>query len=172
VTDGGLPGSGPEAPADPPRSGEAGSDSAVPSQLSLLLSLRAWVDWLVAAYALFDEWPECWYRHMGAVNELLALQRWHASALIEEPPGSQLALWHDGLARVRERAIRPLLQSCHATGHVDPSADQAGRWLELRERMAATADAYWAEQLSGRSSVDVHRDEMGGAHEDHASELG
>jgi hypothetical protein len=119
----------------------------VPSQLSLLLSLRAWVDWLVVAYELLDEWPECWYRHMGAVNELLALQRWHASALTDEPPGSQLALWHDGLARVRERAIRPLLQSCHATGHVDPSAEQAQRWLTWRERTAAAAALYWAERV-------------------------
>lgn len=119
--------------------GEAGT----PTQLGLLLSLRAWVDWLVVAYELFDEWPECWYRHMAAVNELLALQRWHAAALAEEPPGSKLALWHDGLERVRNRAIRPLLQSCHATGHVDPSVEQRQRWSESRERMAAEADVYW-----------------------------
>jgi len=116
-------------------------------EMGLLLSLRAWVDWLVVAYALFDEWPECWYRHTALINELLALQRWHGAALTEEPAASQLAQWHDGLARVRERAIRPLLQSCHATGHVDPSAENVQRNLDLRERMAAAADAYWGSKF-------------------------
>lgn len=110
-----------------------------------MLSLRAWVDWLIVAYELVDEWPECWYRHTAAVNELLALQQWHAAALAEQPAASQLALWHDGFARVRDRAIRPLLQSCHATGHLDPTSEQSEKRQARKEQMAAAAGEFWGE---------------------------
>lgn len=120
--------------------GEASETTGV----DLVLSLRAWVDWLIVAYELVDEWPECWYRHKAAVNELLALQQWHAAALGEQPAASQLALWHDGLARVRDRAIRPLLQSCHATGHVDPTPEQTAQRQARREQMATAAGEFWA----------------------------
>lgn len=127
------------APASSDDDGAALRDS----QLATLLALRAWVDWLVVAYEMCDEWPECWYRHMAIVNELIALQRWHAAASAEDPPGSQLAQWHDGLARVRDRVIRPVLQSCHSTGHVDASYEQLQRWREWRAQMAAAAETHW-----------------------------
>jgi hypothetical protein len=80
-----------QLPAAPPQQADAAVEE-----------LARWVEWLVEAYSI-EHWPECWKSHPGLVLEAAALQQWHAAAKVGGAAANELFLWHDGLARFRDR---------------------------------------------------------------------
>ena len=79
--------------------------------------LAGWLEWLVTTYELNDQWPTCWYRHAGLVEEAVALCKWHRFATGHPSAApADATLWHDGCWRFRQRALGDVRTRCRS-GH-------------------------------------------------------
>jgi len=121
--------------------GAASASAAGPKARDDPEAFGAWVLWLVQTYDLLLEWPQCWYRHAGLVEELRALhdfQRGLATALADDPRAG--FAWHDALWRFRARGLTPV--KCPLSGHAEPTepmvADRNQQVGLLRKRYSET----------------------------------
>ena len=85
------------------------TDSATNAE-ALIDELAPWVDELVSNYEI-EDWPECWRAHRGLVFEIVALHQWKLSCA--GGAANELFLWHDGLARFRDR-LKAYSRKCAA----------------------------------------------------------
>jgi len=86
--------------------------------------LRAFVEWLVARYALAGNViPRCWFRHPPLVEELSALRAaWDASFDVDTDGGLGPIGWHERFALARERFTKYAYKGECRSGHMDPPA--------------------------------------------------
>lgn len=79
--------------------------------------LTAWTDWLVSAYELHEDIPDCWYEHRAMLEELNALcLAWHA-ANSAQGTGPDRLYWHEQLERALPRLRAWNVRGCADDGH-------------------------------------------------------
>ncbi|WP_436528248.1 hypothetical protein [Actinoplanes sp. HUAS TT8] len=113
-----------------------------------------WVDWLVDRYEIAEEIPACWYRHGPLLEELTALAAgWH-TAYHDQARGDEPLIWHERLARARER-LRGWddFTRCRNGEHTDHSLDL--RWPQ--DWMAAATEAANADLVTRAQATPAGR---------------
>lgn len=111
--------------------------------------LLPWVEWLVRTHELGNLWPECWWKHEGFVQEVVALRAWHDAALHDPAvAGHAIAAWYDyGFWPFHGRTLKERSSICGGK-HTDTDhhAQQSARVIAIDRRQRPPG------QLSGSRS--------------------